>query len=541
MRRVLAPFMVVMSEQRGRLALAALAGFMALGSGVGLLVTSAWLISAAALMPPVLTLQVAIVGVRFFGISRGVFRYTERLIGHEAALRGLRILRVNVVSRLATQGPAALPHRRRGEALVGIANDVDVAQDLPLRVVIPLLSAFSVGLAAVATASSFAPAAGVVLTVALTIVAVVSPALAWGAQRGYERDSAQARADIASALTDLTAGGGDILMSSALIAMQRDIDRAEAELAHAAKRRAVRDALGVALVQVSLGSAVAAMLFISIDALASGMDGRGVAVLALLPLGLLEAAAAIPAATLAFSKVYAAAERVSAVFDAPVTQPEQGRDSFHTSNVLAGKNVSAGWVPGQDVVSSLDFSVERGRILAVVGPSGSGKSTLVAALLRFIDHRGQITVDDVTLRSVTEDSLRATMTSLPQDVYLFSSTLRENLRLARPEATDDELLDALSRASLGPWVAALPDGLDTWIGAGGRGVSGGEQVRVGLARALVSHASIVVLDEPTEHLDDETAHAVMESVIAATQDKSVVLVTHRPFGLHAAYDVVRLT
>lgn len=540
MSAVLAPFMVVMREQRGRLALAALAGFMALGSGVGLLATSAWLISAAALMPPVLTLQVAIVGVRFFGISRGVFRYAERLIGHEAALRGLRILRVNVVSRLAAQGPAALPHRRRGEALVGIANDVDVAQDLPLRVVIPLVSAFTVGLAAVAIASVFSTQAALVLTVALAVVAILSPALAWGAQRGYERDSAQARAHIASALTDLTQGGADIVMSSALVAVQRDIESAERDLAHAATRRAVRDGVGIALVHVSLGIAVAAMLVISAGAVAQGMDGRGIAVLVLLPLGLLEAAASIPAAILALTKVYAAAERVSSVLRAPVTQPHEGETFVQDPRVLTGREVSAGWVPGHDVISSLNFRVDRGQITAVVGPSGSGKSTLVSALLRFIDHRGDICLDDVELRAVTEESLRATMTSLPQEIYLFGSTLRENLRLARPDATDEELISALSQAALDDWFETLPQGLSTWIGAGGRGMSGGEQVRLGLARVLVSDARIVVLDEPTEHLDDQSAHAVMDAVIAATKDKSVVLVTHRPFGLQAAHDVVRL-
>lgn len=541
MRAVLAPFMVVMTQQRGRLVLAALAGFMALGSGVGLLATSAWLISAAALMPPILTLQVAIVGVRFFGISRGVFRYLERLLGHEAALRGLRLLRVNVVSRLAQQGPAALPHRRRGEALVSIANDVDVAQDLPLRVVIPLVSAFTVGLAAVAIASSFSPAAGMTLTVALLVVAVMSPLLAWGAQRNFEAHSAQARADIASALTDLTQGGADILLSSALDAMKFDIEKAEDAIARAARRRALRDGIGVALVHVSLGAAVAAMLFISVNALTQGMDGRAIAVLALLPLALLEAAASIPAATLALTKVYAAAERVTAVLDAPITQPDEGSNPIASAQELSASDVSAGWVIGHDVISNVNFSARAGEVVAVVGPSGSGKSTLVAALLRFIEHGGEIRMDHVELAEATEESLRSAVTSLPQEVYLFSSTVRENLRLAQHDASDAELLAALDQARLGAWRDALPEGLDTWLGAGGRGMSGGEQVRFGLARALVANSSIVILDEPTEHLDDETAHAVMDAVMAATSEKAVVLVTHRPFGMQAAHEVIHLS
>ena len=538
--KALAPFFVVMSEQRRRMALAALAGFMTLGSGVGLLATSAWLISAAALMPPVLTLQIAIVGVRFFGISRGVFRYTERLLGHGAALRGLRILRVNVIARLTEQGPAALPARRRGEALVNIANDVDVALDLPLRVVLPLLSAFTVGLAAVAIASGLSPLAGLVLFISLAIVTVLSPALAWGAQRGYERASAAARADIASALTDLTHGGADIVLSSAITAITRDIEGAERELATAAKRRAVRDGLGLAIVQLSLGSAVAAMLVVSANALISGMDGRAVAVLALLPLGMLEAAGTIPAAMLALAKVHAAAQRVGHVLDAPVTQPHEGATDVEHVHALSVQNMSAGWLPAKDVIANVSFTVGKGQVVAVVGPSGSGKSTLVASVLRFIDHGGRITLDNTELYEATEGSLRSSVTSLPQEVYVFTNTLRENLRLAHHDATDEQLIAALDRAALGSWFASLPQGLDTWLGAGGRGMSGGEQVRLGLARVLVSDADVVVLDEPTEHLDDQTAGSVMDAVLAATAEKSVVLVTHRPFGMQAAHHIVRL-
>lgn len=535
--RSLRTFLSAMRPDLRQLMLAALLSAGALGSGVALLATSAWLISAASLMPPILVLTVAIVGVRFFGIARGVLRYAERLVSHDAALRGLARLRERVLLRLIDGGPALLPQQRRGDALVRLVADVDAAQDLPLRVLLPITASVMVGLGAIGLATALAPMAGLVLALALLMGIVVAPSLATRAALQAESAGAQARGDLGASVHDIVDATADLLTSHGREQALARLEAAEQVLARVARRRAWRDGMSTALVHGSLGVTVPLMAIIGSDALRAGtMDPRSLAVLVLLPLGLLEAVTALPAAALALMRVAASARRVDALLDSPVQVPDEprvaGSDPSGAGDVEA-EQVSITW-PGatSPAVTDLSFHAHARSRVAIVGPSGSGKSTVVAALLRFLGHDGRLAVDSRDVLELTDEQVRHQITAVPQEAHVFDTSVRENLRLAWPTATEDELAHAIDQAQLRGWFDTLPDGWDTRLGHHGRGMSGGEQVRLGLARALLRPAHVLVLDEPTEHLDDATAQAVMTVLLgSATSERTVLLVTHRPFGL----------
>lgn len=544
--RAVRTFLSALRPDAVRLAVAAALSAGALGSGVALLATSAWLISAAALMPPILVLTVAIVGVRFFGISRGVLRYAERLVSHDAALRSLGRLRERVVVRLMEGGPGLLPQQRRGDALVRLVADVDAAQDLPLRVILPMAASVLVGLGAVALATALVPAAGVVLGAALLIGIVLAPFMVTRAARAAEQEAAAARGQMGASIHDILESTADLVTSHGSAQAVARLLEAEDHLARAARRRARRDGGSTALVHASLGVTVPLMAMIGADALRAGtMDPRALAVLVLLPLGLLEAVTALPAAALAFMRVRASAERVDALMSSPVRvppEPMHPADASRRGGALTADDLTITWPGAQTpAVHDLSMTVPPRSRVALVGPSGSGKSTFVAALLRFLDHEGRLAVDGVDVLALSDHAVRLRVTAVPQEAHVFDTSVRENLRLAAPEATDEDLARACDAAHLRDWFATLDAGWDTRLGQHGRGMSGGEQVRLGLARALLRQPDVLVLDEPTEHLDDATARAVMAVLLgAATEAHTVVLVTHRPFGLEDVDQVVRL-
>jgi thiol reductant ABC exporter CydC subunit len=528
----------------GRLALAAALGAGAVASAVGLMATSAWLISRAAQHPSVQALAMAVVAVRFFGVSRGLFRYAERLVGHDAAFRVLADLRVSVWRRLEVLAPAGLPAFRSGDLLARLVSDVDALQDLMLRVLPPWLIAATVGGASVVLVASLLPSAGVVLAVMLTLAATVVPALTRRLSEQSEARTATARGGLAASVVDLLQGSADLIAYGAVPAQLASTTAADAELTRTAAAAARTAGIGAGLSSLLGGLAVWGALLVGIGAVHDGrVAGVALAVLALTPLAAFESVAGLPAAAQALTRVRHAAARVFDVLDAPDPVPEPADPAPAPQGVgIVVRGLTARW-PGASgpALEGVDLDLPPGRRVALIGPSGAGKSTLAAVLLRFVPYAsGSVTLGGVEIDQLAGDQVRALVGLAAQDAYIFDTTLEENLRLAGPQASPGDLADALAAARLSDWVAGLPSGLATRVGERGAALSGGQRQRLAVARALLADFPVLVLDEPGEHLDTATADALTADLLDATRGRTTLLITHRLTGLQEVDEIVML-
>jgi ATP-binding cassette subfamily C protein CydCD len=533
------------AARRGRLALALLLGSLALGSAVGLMATSGWLISRASQQPPVLYLMVAVTATRAFGIGRAVFRYAERLVSHDAVLRMLADTRVAVYRRLERLAPAGLRRSRRGDLLTRLVTDVDALQDYWLRWLLPAGAAAVVSAASVGFTAWLLPQAGAVLAAGLLAAGVGVPLVTGFVARRAERRLAPARGLLATRVTDLLTGTAELTVAGALPARAAEARRADRTLTRIASRAATATALGDGLTALICGLTVAAASLVGAQAVADGrLTGVAMAVVALTPLAAFEAVLGLPLAAQYRQRVRRSVERVYEVLDAPepVREPAAPRPAPATPFPLVVKGLAARH-PGQDreALAGLDLTLVRGRRIAVVGPSGSGKTTLAQVLLRFLDaDAGAYTLAGVDARALAGDDVRRLVGLCAQDAHLFDSSVRENLLLARKDATEAELRDALARARLLDWAEGLPDGLDTLVGEHGARLSGGQRQRLALARALLADFPVLVLDEPAEHLDLPTADALTADLLAATEGRTTLLITHRLAGLQDVDEVIVL-
>ncbi|MGI5230358.1 thiol reductant ABC exporter subunit CydC [Actinoallomurus sp. CA-142502] len=524
-----------------RLLLALFFGVLALGSGVALMATSAWLISRAAQHPPVLTLMVAIVAVRAFGIGRGVFRYAERLTGHDVTFRVLADLRARVYERLERVGPL-----RGGDLLGRLVADVDAVQDLYLRVLLPGAAAAVVGGASVGLAWALLPAAGAVLLAALLVAGLLAPWLSAVAARRAESRGAELRGELTAHVVDTLRGAPELIAYGA--APERLAEAARLDRAHTrtAARSSASAGAGAALATLAGGLAVWGALAVGVPAVRSGrLDGVLLAVVVLLPLAAFEVVAGLPLAARTLGGVRRSADRVRAVLDRPdaVREPVSPEPLPAPPYALRVRDLRARWTPGGPyALDGVSLDLAPGRRCAVVGPSGSGKTTLTAVLLRLLDPAGgEVSLNGVDLREIAGDDVRRAVGVCGQDAHLFDTTIGENVRLARPDATEEEVRDALRRARLLDWVSALPAGLDTYVGEHGARVSGGQRQRVALARTLLADFPILLLDEPAEHLDVATADALTADLLAVTEGRTTLLVTHRLAGLAAVDEILVLS
>lgn len=543
--QVLARVREAAGAQRGRLTLALLLGSLAVGSAVGLMAVSGWLISRASEEPPVMYLMMAVTATRAFGIGRAVFRYAERLVSHDAVLKLLAELRVAVYRGLERIAPGGLRTTRRGDLLSRLVADVDALQDYWLRWLLPVGTAVVVGTAAAGFTGWLLPEAGVILAVGLLVAGVGVPLVSGACARRTERQLAPARAALATRVADLLGSTAELTVAGALPARQTRLRAADTLLTRIASRAAAATALGGGLSALVCGLTVVAAATVAVPAVQDGrLSGVALAVVVLTPLAAFEAVTGLPLAVQYRQRVARSAERVFEVLDAPVPvrEPETPAEEPASPFPLEVRGLSARY-PGarHDALASLDLTLTRGRRIAVVGPSGSGKTTLAQVLLRFLDaSSGTYRLGGVEASALDSDTVRRSVGLCAQDAHVFDSSIRENLRLARPGATDAELRDALARARLLDWVLALPEELDTPVGEHGARLSGGQRQRLALARALLADFPVLVLDEPAEHLDLPTADALTADLLDATRGCATVLITHRLTGLDTVDEVLVL-
>lgn len=518
----------------GRLWLAAFLGALALGCSVGLIAASAWLISRAWEQPPILFLQVAVVSVRAFGIGRGVFRYAERLVSHQAAFRSLVDLRVALYERLIPLAPAGLPAFKRGDLLRRMVDDVEAMADLSLRVMLPIFSAILVGTGSVILCAWLLPTAGVIMAVMLLLGGIVVPAvIIWSSGRG-QAVQAPLQAELSSEVLTALHAGPELMVLGADDEYARRIADVDHRLTSAMRRTAVGSALSSALGILIQGAAVIAMILVAVPAVRNG-DLRGVnlAVLVLLPLAAYEAVAVLAPSALAAIRVRAAAGRLVEILDAvpPVGEPTSPQVGSGTAIEVAG--LRAQYPTGPVAVRNVGFTLPQGRRVGLVGESGSGKSTVLNVLAAYLGYQGRAALGDVEIADQAGDEVRGQVLWTPQIPHVFDADVAANLRMAKPDATDEQLRSALE-------AVGLPLELDRAVGQHGATLSGGERQRLGLARAVLADHPVLLLDEPTEHLDPPTAAGVLATIERVSAGRSLVVVTHRPIEWLVAHVEVRV-
>ena len=530
---------------RGRLLGAAAAGAAATGFGVALLAVSGFLLAKASQHPSILAISVAVVAVRALSIGRGVSRYLERLASHDVAFRVLEQVRLAIWRRLEALAPSGTALFRSGDLLARLVSDVDATQDLFIRGVTPFLAAALVGGATVTACLLILAPAAAVLAAGLLTAATIVPLAGAAVARKAARTTALARGRLAATVTELLDGAADLHAFGATDAALAHAEAADAELTRLDRETGAASALGAGLMSAVTGITLWAVLLLGVAATGTGTLSRvPLAVLTLTALAAFEAVAALPAAVIQLGQASGAADRIAAVTDTPdpVHEPRRPRTlppgPFQIQLRDATVTYRCGGPPALDGVS---LDLPPGRRVALVGVNGAGKSTVAAVLMRFCElTAGTALLNGQDLASFTADDVRSVIGGCPQDPYFFDATIRDNLRLARPAATDEELASAAARARLLPWIASLPEGWDTPVGNHGAAVSGGERQRLALARAFLADPALLILDEPTTHLDPPTRRALTADLLHATEGRAVLLITHELEGLDQVDEIVVL-
>lgn len=544
-RRPLVRLLTLGRPVRLSLLVAVGAGAATVGAGIALLAVSGFLLARASQHPNIVALSIAVVAVRALGVTRGLTRYVERLAGHDAALRVLADLRAAIYARLERLAPAGLSGFRAGDLLTRFVADVDAVQDLFIRGVTPPLVAAAAGGAAVLLSTALWSSAGVALAAGLLLAGVVLPVLSATLVSRTAEATTKARGELAVCSVELVDGAAELTALGAESTALARVEAADTTLTRMALRSAAVAALGSGGAALVSGLTGFAVLLLGVRAADHGSLGAvPLAVLVLTALAAFEATSALPATATTLVSVRASARRIFSVLDAPlpVTDPDAASDvTVRTPVSVSMRGVVAGYPGGPDVLRALDLDLPPGRRVAVIGASGAGKSTLVAVLLRQLDLRGgEYRINGIEATAMSGDTVRHAIGGCTADPHIFDSTLRANLTLAAPSAADDRLREALAMVKLERWLDGNRDGLDTLVGAHGLAMSGGERQRLAVARALLAAVDLVVLDEPTAHLDTETAEELMADVLSAVAGRSLLLITHDRRGLSHIDEVYEL-
>lgn len=525
-----------------RVALAVLLGTLGLGASIALTATAAWLIARASQMPHVLTLSVAAVGVRTFGISRSVFRYAERLASHHVALNGMSALREQVYRALSTSPVERVAGLRRGDLLVRTGVDVDAVGDLVVRALLPAAVALTTGIGTAAFIAWLSPLIGAILLLCLLLAAVVGPLVAARGARNAEIAQLPARADIAADALTMVEGGVELSVSGAYGILQQRLRADEARLAALQDSSARPAAIAAGFDVLAMGLAVMAAIMLGLPAtLAGALNPVELAVVVLTPLAAFEGTSALTPAAIQLVRSAGAAVRIMNLIgqqtDDRVTTIPTG-----AAPELVASNLAVAWPDGPTVAAGIDLELHPGKAIALVGPSGIGKTTLLSSLAGLLPPRsGTVRLAGVEISSVTRPSATSFVTMTAEDAHIFATTVLENLRVARGNLSADEAEDLLGMVGLGQWLRGLPQGLDTPLGADGSDISGGERRRLLIARALASPAPLLLIDEPAEHLDGATACQLMTDLLGLrSHGRGVVVVTHHLRALTDADEVIWL-
>ncbi len=533
MSRARGPLRRVLAEPGtpyGRLALAGLLGLAAAAATIGLLAGSGYVVGRAALRPGLSALVGILAAVEVLAFLRGPLRYAERLVGHDAALRALTRWRLWLYDCLSPRVPAALAGWRSGDLLARAVDDVDALQDLYLRTLLPVAVATGAAVIGTVAVGVILPWAALALGLPLLVALTVPALLTW--RRGGDQEVAALAGSLSAQVVDALSGAPELLAFGADARLLHAVEELGRRSDALEGRHARLSTATTVLLQVCLAVAVTAVLATGVAAVHAHHLGQVmVAVLPLAALATFETVPGVPIAVARALEVRAAAERLFALEDVPVPLHDPADPVLLPAGVPEVVFADAALRYDPDLPRALDgvsMRVPAGARVAVTGSSGAGKSSLVTALLRYWPlEDGMLSVGDTDVRDLRQADVRAACALADQRAQLFAGTVRSNLVLGRPDATDEDVAASLHIARLDAWVAALPRGLDTPVGEDGVALSGGERRRLAVARALLAPGSLLVLDEPTSGLDPSLAEELIGGVLAAAGERSVLVITHR--------------
>ncbi len=509
-----------------------LLGFLAIGSSIGLMAVSAWLISRAALISNVADVALAITAVRVLAISRAAFRYLERIVTHRATFRILSDLRVWFFTAVEPLAPARLEDHRSGDLLSRISADIDSLEDLYVRVVVPPLVAVLVTAFAALLLGVFDPLLGAVLVVFLVLTGVVLPLCSRWIGRQPSQDLVAIRGELNAVLVDQVQGIADLVAFDGAQRHRQSALDLGAQLDRIGERLAIVRGLGAGLGALLASLAGITLLGIAIPLVTGGqLDGVYLALVPLAAIASFEAVQPLMQSMQLYDSTTAAGARLFELIDAapPIAEPARPLPP-PTAHDITVRGLDFRYRPGLPLVlDQLELSIPEGGSLGLVGRSGAGKSTLVDLLLRFREFEvGSIAIGGLDIRGCAADDVRAMIAVVPQHVHLFNATIRDNLALGNAFATDAQMIDACRIAQVHDFIETLPDGYSTRVGEDGVLLSGGERQRIAIARAVLKDAPILVLDEATANLDVETEARLMDSLAGFMATRTTIIITHRP-------------
>ena len=539
------------------MALAVLLGSLTIGSSVGLMAASAYIIASAALHPSIADLAVPIVGVRFFGIARGAFRYLERLVSHHVNFSLLARLRVWFYTAIEPLAPARLMQYRSGDLLSRIVGDIETLQNFYVRIIAPPMVALVIAAFMALYLVSFSPSLATIVLAFMFLVGVVVPIAVQRLSRANNRRLVTARSELSARLVDGIQGAADLIAFGREQSHAQRVSALSRELVGLQSRIASLTGLHNAVGNLLTHLAMWSVLLIAIPMVTSArLEGVYLPVLVLAVLASFEGVLALPLAFQYLESNLESARRLFEIVDArglsPLPPFLPGKGEIDSPSLRGKGPGDRSAIRVRDLtfryeaaaplaLDRVSFDLRAGGSLAIVGPSGAGKSTLVNLLLRFWDyHIGQIIVGEHDLRDYHPETARQFFGVVSQMTHLFNSTIRKNLLLARPEASDDDVIRAARQAQIHDWICSLPQGYDTLVGEQGLKLSGGERQRLAIARALLKDAPIILLDEATANLDPVTERDVLQAIRSLMQRRTTLMVTHRLVGLESVDEILVL-
>ena len=548
-RRALKRAIKLLELKPGTLFLACFLGAAGLGASIALGATAAWLIARASQMPPVLYLEVAVVSVRFFGISKAVFRYLERLASHQLGVSGMTTLRTNLYKTLSHSDTARIASLRRGDILDRMGTDVDNIGDFVVKSLLPAMVATIVGIITVVGISLVDWRAGLFLVLGLLLSGVVGPLFTIRSTRIAQRRETESRAHISEVAMTIVDGAAQITVDGQTQQVLSGLSELEDQLYEAKDASAKPAAWAAAIDVFGMLMAVIMAAYFGIFAVnQQAIPEVMLAVLALTPLSAFEGTAQLGPAAQQLVISATSAVRIMNMLPEAEIQAEKAEEENANStldpsatSILEAKDLAIGWPGGPVVATGINLRLAPGDHLAIVGQSGIGKTTLLytlAGLLKPVS--GSVKIDGVDIFSLPRLQAAASFVITPEDAHIFETTILENLRVANGQLSVSKGEELLKEAGLGDWLDSLPEGIETELGSGATTISGGERRRILLARALAAKAPLLALDEPGEHLDPETADALLRDLLTAGSEdhkRGVILVTHRLTPLDQADQV----
>lgn len=567
-RKALKEALQLLEINRKRFALSVFFGSGAIGSGVGLGAVSAWLIARAAQLPPVLDLSVAATSVRAFGVGKAVFRYLERISSHWVALKGMSAIRTKLYERLANAPMNIVASIRRGDLLARTGSDVDTLGDVVIKSLLPAAVALVTSLISVAIVASISLPIGLILGLCLLISGLLGPYLAMRGARISEIEQVEQRAELNVHALTLLEHADELRVSNRLAEVEAALARTENNIQNSRNKAAIPTALATAVDILALGVAVVSAIVIGAGQVTSGtLSEIGLVVCTLTPLAAFESTQRLHEAGVQLIRSARAALRIMNLLDAEnsaqdtvalETQDSTSRQ-ISGSSALSTRSLALSWPNGPLVAEEINLDLTPGKSLAIIGQSGIGKSTLLYTLAGMIPARsGEVQINGINPTQLARAELAQYLSLTSEDAHIFETSVLENLRVANGKLTREQALYVLDKAGLSSWISELPEGIDTVIGTDASSVSGGERRRLLLARALASPAQFLLLDEPAEHLDTETADRLIHDLLtipqqdfqlpgistgtedAPAQRRGVIIVTHRLGALSAADEVIVL-